>query len=102
MRISSQGSVIMISDDIDAARADIVSATKAKPCVITIATGTGPAVGDIVVPKGTGWNTLEGMPFKVIAVLASTITLEDSDTTGEANTIQTCSVSMPTFLERCR
>jgi hypothetical protein len=102
MRISSQGSVIMISDDIDAASVDIVSATKAKPCVITIATGTGPAVGDIVVPRGTGWNTLEGMPFKVSAVLASTITLEDSDTTGEANNIQTGTVSMPTFLELCR
>ena len=43
-RISSQGSVIMISDDVDAASVDIVSATKAKPCVITISTGTGPAV----------------------------------------------------------
>jgi hypothetical protein len=103
-RISSQGSVIMISDDIDTASVAITAATKAKPCVLTISgTGTAPAVGDIVVPRGTTWNTIEGMPFKVSAVSSLEITLEDSDTSGEvADIAVAATLSLPTFLELCR
>lgn len=102
-RISSQGSVIMISDDIDAQSLPITAATKAKPCVLTVAVGAAPVVGDIVVPKGTGWNTIEAMPFKVSAVAAGQVTLEDSDTTDEVAALAAeATLSIPTFLELCR
>ena len=103
-RISSQGSVIMVSDDIDTVSIAITAATKAKPCVVTVAVGgTTPVVGDIVVPRGTGWNTIESMPFKVSAAAAGALTLEDSDTSDEVAAIATAAtVSVPTFLELCR
>jgi hypothetical protein len=107
-RISSQGSVIMISDDLDAVTADIASATKAKPCVITLDVGaTAPVVGEIVVPRGMGWNSLDGMPFKVSAVTGQAVTLEDSDTTRETATLPVApadlaTLSTPTWLELCR
>jgi len=103
MRISSQGTIIMIDDGTDPTPVDIISATKAKPCVITVATGAGvPVVGDIIVPRGTGWNSIEAMPFKVSAVALGAITLEDSDTTREANNILIGTIEVPTFLEMCR
>jgi hypothetical protein len=102
MRISSQGTIIMIDDGTAPAPIDIVSATKAKPCVITVAAGASPVVGDIIVPRSTGWNSIEAMPFKVSAVAAGALTLEDSDTTREANDIQIGTVEVPTFLELCR
>src|SRR5262245_25755525 len=108
-RISSQGTVIMISDaDMDAVSVAITAATKAKPCVLTITTGASdPVVGDIVVPRNTGGLSLEGMPFKVSAVTAGAVTLEDSDTSDEVADINTtgdpaASISKPTFLELCR
>jgi hypothetical protein len=107
MRISSQGSVIMISDDIDATSVDIVSATKAKPCTITVAAGASPVVGDIIVPRNTGWNSIEAMPFKVKSITGGVITLEDSDTSRESADINTTvaphgTIEVPTFLELCR
>ena len=106
-RISSQGSVIMISDDTAPTPIDIVSATKAKPCVITVAAGTSPVKGDIIVPRNTGWNSIEAMPFKVSAVAAGAITLEDSDTSRETADINTtgtpaATIEVPTFVELCR
>jgi hypothetical protein len=105
-RISSQGTVIMISDDLAAAPATITAATKAKPCVLTLTTGeTAPVVGDIVIPAGTTWNSIEGMPFKVSAVTGMAVTLEDSDTTRESNAFPTgdvASITIPTFKELCR
>ena len=102
-RLSSQGSIIMISDDLDGVSAAITGATKAKPCVSTVAVGNEPVVGDIVVPQGTGWNSIEGMPFKVSAVVAGAVTLEDSATTDEIADIGTAAtLAKPTFLELCR
>lgn len=110
MRLSSQGTVIMINDPAtDPTPLDIASATKAKPCVITLGVGeTAPVVGDIVVPRNTGWASLDGRPFKVSTVAVEAITLEDSNTIGEANPIKT-SVDDPsavvetnTWLELCR
>ena len=105
MRISSQGTIIMIDDGSapDPTPTAIVSATKAKPCVLTVAAGgTLPVVGDIIVPHDTGWNSIEAMPFKVSAVTAGALTLEDSDTSREANDILLGSIQMPAFLELCR
>lgn len=107
-RISSQGSIIMISDVMDNATLDIASATKAKPCVITLEVGaTPPVVGDIVVPKNTGWKSIEFMPFKVSVVAGQAVTLEDSDTTKEAADINTtgddaATLLVPSWQELCR
>jgi hypothetical protein len=84
----------------------IASATKAKPCALTVV-ATPPAVGDIIVPRGTGWNSIEGMPFKVITVAGMVVTLEDSDTSREVAAINTVAVPVgkiekPLFLELCR
>jgi hypothetical protein len=107
-RLSSQGSIIMISDN-EAAEVsvNITAATKAKPCVLTIEAGAGaPVVGDIVVPRDTGWNTIEGTPFKVSVVAANAVTLEDSDSSREVADINTTApaakLDKPTFLELCR
>jgi hypothetical protein len=107
MRIGSQGTVIMIQDATAVAPITIVSATKAKPCVITVAAGASPVAGDIIVPRNTAWNTIEAMPFKVSAVAAGAVTLEGSDTTNEVNAINTTTtpvgtIEVPTFIELCR
>ena len=107
-RLASQGSVIMISDNLEANLGVIESATKAKPCVVTLAVGTPPPqVGEIIVPRNTGWTTIEFMPFKVSQVTGQALTLEDSDTTSEANPINTSGTPAaeavgPTWLELCR
>jgi hypothetical protein len=107
MRIGSQGTVIMISDETAPTPITIVSATKAKPCVITVAAGPAPIVGDIIVPRNTAWNSIEAMPFKVSAVAAGAVTLEASDTSAEPNNINTTTtpvgtIEVPTFIELCR
>ena len=59
----------------------IVSATAASPAVFTVASGAGPAVGDVVVFEGlyqsstTGMIQMCGMPFKVSAATATTFTV---------------------------
>jgi hypothetical protein len=104
-RISSQGSIIRVSDeDIDTVQVAVTGATKAKPCVLTCTTGVGmPVVGDIVVPRGTGWNSLDGMPFKVSVVASGAVTLEDSDTTREPSAVAGgAQISKPDWLDFCR
>jgi hypothetical protein len=107
-RLASQGSVIMISNDLEANLWPIESATKAKPCVLTLAVGVpAPQKGEIVVPRNTGWNSIEFMPFKVLDVAGQQVTLEDSDTTGESSTINSAGTPAaelfgPTWLELCR
>jgi hypothetical protein len=102
-RLTSQGTVIMIDDPATAPTSNAVTAaTKAKPCVLTV-TATAPAVGDIVVPRDTGFGSLDGRPFKVSASVALAVTLEDSDTTGETATLSADAViEAPTWLELCR
>lgn len=108
-RITSQGTVIMIDDPATApASNDIASATKAKPCAITLDVGTAPVVGTVVVPRNTGWASLDDRPFKVSLVAAQVITLEDSDTTSEVAAINTGAgdpsavIETPAWLELCR
>jgi hypothetical protein len=108
MRISSQGTVIMIDDAVTPPTAAILSATHAKPCVITLAVAaTPPVVGTVIVPRNTGWLSIEGTPFKVKSVAAQAVTLEDSDSSREQNPINTtgtppATLDMPTFIEMCR
>ena len=97
MRISSQGTIIMIDDDSTLTTQVITAATKAKPCTITVAAGPTPVVGDIIVPRHTNWPSIDGMPFKVSAVAAGVVTLEDSDTTREVSVINTVTVPVATI-----
>lgn len=102
-RISSQGTIIMVQsgapvDD----TAPITAVTKAAPAVLTIAASTA-KVGDIVVPQGTGFASLDGRPFKVSEKTATEVTLEDSDTSKEAGTpTATGKLGLPPMLELCR
>ena len=67
-RISSQGSIIMISDDIDAVSAAITAATKAKPCVLTVAPATRRWSATSSCRRAPAGTRIDGMPFKVSAV----------------------------------
>lgn len=100
-RITSQGTVIRISDPATTPDSgDIASATTAKPCVVTLGVGaTAPAVGDLVVPRNTGWASIDGRPFRVGVVAAQAVTLVDSDTTAETNPIMTSTDEPPAVLE---
>lgn len=104
-RISSQGSVIMIQSGPLTVGPVAIAATKAKPAVVTLAVAAvPPAVGDIVVPLATGWNSLDGRPFKVAAVAGEAVTLADSDTTREVAAFPGAGASLQgaTFAELCR
>ena len=100
-RISSQGTTIFI-ESADAPAGDpITAAAKAKPCVLTVTTATA-VVGDVVVPRGTGFSSLDDRPFPVIAAAAGSITLGDSDTTGEAGVVAAGTLELPPLEELCR
>lgn len=102
-RISSQGTVIMIqNDDAEEDVAPITAITKAKPAVLSIAASTA-VVGDIVIPNGTGFKSLDGRPFKVITKTAAAVTLEDSDTSKEVGAATaTGKLGIVPFIELCR
>jgi hypothetical protein len=102
-RLSSQGSTIRIQAAGTPSSTTASAATKANPCVLTVG-ATPPVVGDIIVPRNTGWPSLDGMPFKVKTVVTSNVTLEDSDTTNETATfaVAGATIDRPTFLELCR
>lgn len=104
-RISSQGSVVMIQGETPPVPAVILSATQAAPCVVTLdPAATAPAVGDIVVPANTTWNSIENRPFKVTAVAGQAVTLGDSDTSREVAPIAATGGTLNTlsWLELCR
>jgi len=81
----------------------ITAATKAKPCVLTGAALTIKA-GDVVVPMGTGFASIDGRPFKVSVASATAVTLEDSDTTNEVGTFASAGATLatPPMVELCR
>jgi hypothetical protein len=101
-RLSSQGTIIMIESGTTPAGKAITAATKAKPCVLTVAAFAG-AVGDIVMVRGTGWSTLDDRPFAVKASAAGSVTLEDSDTTTETAVLGAGALlESPPLVELCR
>jgi hypothetical protein len=81
----------------------ISSATAAKPAVLTLTAATC-VVGDIVVPRATGWPSLDDRPFAVKLVAAEVVTLEDSDTTNEVNPFAASGATLekPPLIELCR
>lgn len=82
--MSSQGTKLYLSEGVDAG-VPITAVTKAQPAVLTV-TGTAPVVGDMVVPTGTGFVSIDNKMFKVSAVVAQDVTLEGSNTATEAGT----------------
>jgi hypothetical protein len=71
--------------DAVAVSADIASATKAAPAVVTFDTAVpvGTVVGSVLIPRNTGWKSLDDKPFRVSNVAGLNITLEKSDTSDE-------------------
>lgn len=98
---SSQGTRVYIWNGAAPANHVISAVTKASPAVVTVASATGIAVGDIVVPKATGFKSIDDFPFRVAAVSTNDITLEDSDTTDEAGTANAGDLDEYTLVELC-
>lgn len=99
----SQGGRFYIWDGLTPTTHTITAVSKAAPAVVAVGSATGLAVGDIVVPKNTGFKTIDDMPFRVSVVSSLNITLEDSDTTAEAGTANTATSSLDeyAFVEWC-
>lgn len=99
----SQGARFYIWDGAAPTSHTITAVSKASPCIIAVGSATGLAVGDIVVPKNTGFKTIDEMPFRVGAVSTLNITLEDSDTSDEAGTanVSTSSLDEYAVIEWC-
>lgn len=107
MRIGSQGTIIMIEAETSPAPLTVTAGTKAKPATLSVAAAGAPVVGDIIVPRDTGWASIDGLPWKVSVVAAGVLTLEGSDTTRETNVLNTtgtpaATIEVPTFIELCR
>lgn len=105
MRISSQGTKMYVQDpDAVAISADITSATKAAPAVVTFDTAVpvGTVVGSVLIPKNTGWKSLDNKPFRVSNVAGMVVTLEKSDTTDElADLAATAAADLAQWVEFC-
>lgn len=85
-RISSQGTKMYVLDPATSLEgAGIMSATKASPCVVTFDTAipVGAVVGSVIIPRNTGWKSLDDKPFKVSNISTLAVTLAKSDTTDE-------------------
>ncbi len=93
----------MIESGDDPSPLAITAATKAKPCVLSVAASTA-VVGDIVIPRNTGWRSIDDRPFPVSVVTPAAITLGDSDTTDEVDAFASSGATLeqPVFLELCR
>jgi len=105
-RISSQGTVIKIGTDLSLVSTAITLVTNTKPAVITVASTTSIALGSIIIPRDTGYNSLDGQAFAAEAVdtTAKTVTLADSDTTNDTGVTLGASAmaDVPKMEELCR
>lgn len=76
--------------------------TKAKPAVVTLSAVTGLASGDVVRITGSGWKSIDGIPFTVGVVAASTVELLGSNTTAEVPAwVATASLVEPNITDIC-
>jgi hypothetical protein len=58
--------------------------------------------GDVVLPKGFGWKSIDGAPFQIdIDDTAKTVTLLESDASAEANAATLGTITPVTFGETC-
>lgn len=98
---SAQGTRVYISNGAAPVTHVISAVSKASPAVVTVVSPTGIAVGDIVVPKDTGFKSIDDFPFRVATVATNDITLEDSDTSDETGTVTAGSLDEVTLVELC-
>lgn len=98
---SAQGTRVYISNGAAPTTHVVSAVTKASPAVVTVVSPTGIAVGDIVVPKDTGFKSIDDFPFRVATVATNDITLEDSDTSDETGTVTAGSLDEVTLVELC-
>ena len=70
-----------------AAKLTPTAITKANPAVMTVSSATGVAVGDIVVPRTTGFSELDGKMFIVTAISTDDLTLGGADLTGSTGSL---------------
>lgn len=101
-RVSSAGTrMFMQSASPLPAGVAFTAATKAAPSVATVEAITGISAGKIVVPKGTGWRSLDNKPFQATVVAALAVTLGDSDTAGETLAFVPGTLAPVTLIEFC-
>lgn len=84
MKLTSQGTKFYVAASVGAPGAAVTAITKAAPPVLTW--GTIPptlADGDIVVPKGFGWRSIDNRVFPVANIATATAELFGADTTEE-------------------
>lgn len=102
-RQSSTGTKFSVqSGDLPAGTA-VTAATKAKPAVLTVALlPVGLTAGEAVVVKGSGWKGIDDRPFTADPVAAGSITLMESDSSGETNgALAGATVTEIEFSESC-
>jgi hypothetical protein len=105
MRLSSQGTKFFVQSSAGAPTAAATAASKAAPAEITFAAApAGIVEGDVVVPQGFTWRSLDGRPFAVGEVSSAdpfTVELVGSDTTGELNPATLGTLAEVMFGESC-
>jgi hypothetical protein len=98
----SQGTRLYVQELEPDTPANITAITSAKPTVITFGALPDTFVeGRVVIPDGTGWKSIDGMPFQISDVTGLTITLADSDTSDEADDAVLGTVSAVDLIEFC-
>jgi hypothetical protein len=102
-RQSSTGTKFYVQSGALPAGEAITAATKAKPCVLTVAAlPTGLVAGELVMVEGSGWKSIDDRPFTASPAVTTSITLAESDTTAEANAAaSTATVVEIPFSEAC-
>jgi hypothetical protein len=103
MIISSQGTTFSMQTAMGAPSAPVTAATKAAPVVLTFTTlPVGLNAGDVVIPQGFGWKSIDGSPFQVdIDSVAKTVTLLESDASKEASAATLGTITPVTMSETC-
>lgn len=98
----SQGTRLYVQELEPDTPVDITAITAAKPTVITFASVPDTFVeGRVVVPEGTGWKSIDGLPFQIADQTGLTITLADSDTSNETDDAELGTVAAVDLLEFC-
>lgn len=102
MKLSSQGTKFMVETSRGAPSAPVTVITKAAPPVLTFAVIPPTlAAGDIVVPKGFAFRSIDDRVFPVSNIAAATLELFGADTTDELGAATLGTLSEVVFGESC-
>jgi hypothetical protein len=102
-RVSSQGTRLWMQGTALPSGRAIASATKAAPCVVSLASPP-PATfkaGAIVQIAGTGWHSLDGRAFRIDMIDGVLVMLGDSDTSHEPSTALPGTLTLVDLIEFC-